>query len=65
MVLQIQGFKQKKNSMLFSSKDLISEYVHGKGFLNCHLRVHVIEKKKMGFRNHMLSMENNDTTKLQ
>lgn len=51
--------------MLFSSKDLISEYVHGKGFLNCHLRVQVIEKKKMGFRNHMLSMENNDTTKLQ
>lgn len=50
--------------MLFSSKDLISEYVHGKGFLNCHLRVQVIEKKK-GFRNHMLSMENNDTTKLQ
>lgn len=31
--------------MLFSLKDLISEYVHGKGSLNCHLRVQVIEKK--------------------
>lgn len=31
--------------MLFFLKDLILEYVYGKGFFNCYLCVYVIEKK--------------------
>lgn len=50
--------------MLFFLKDLILEYVYGKGFFNCYLCVYVIEKK-MGFLNYMLFMENNDIMKLQ